>query len=430
MGLGGSCWSLGSKGVAHLALQLGVCVRVAIVGLGYVGLSLSCLLGVEQEVVAVDVDPVRVSLVNGGISPIADPEAEARLSAGALTLRATTDLGEACADADYIIIAAATDYVPDEGRFDTSSIDSILANLADMDVDGCIVIKSTVPIGYTEQVSHVYPNLKILFSPEFLREGRALYDNLHPSRVIVGVPGQRDDLRILAERFASMLLEASDEEPSSVEALVMGSSEAESVKLFSNSFLAMRVAFFNEVDTFAEAAGLDVEDLIDGICLDSRIGSHYNNPSFGYGGYCLPKDSKQLLASYEGIPQELVSAVVAANSTRKDYIAGRILAIAKEMAAASGKAPVVGVFRLTMKSGSDNFRQSSVQGIMRRLKEFGVEMIVYEPLLDEGLLFGSRVINDLDEFKEASTLIIANRWEDALNDVRSKVYTRDLYNRD
>ena len=402
-------------------------MRIAVIGLGYVGLSLSCLLARRHEVLAVDILAERVDAVNSGISPVRDPEIEAELAAGGLQLRATASLEEACRGADLVIISVPTDYDPAEGRFDTSAVDGVLDELGRLDAGGCIVIKSTVPIGYTKRAASAYPGLSIMFSPEFLREGHALYDNLHPSRIIVGVPERTDGYEEAARLFANLLLEGVDEP---CEILVMGSSEAESVKLFSNTYLALRVAFFNEIDAFAETSGFDAGELIEGICLDPRIGTHYNNPSFGYGGYCLPKDSKQLLASYEGIPQELVSAVVDANRTRKDFIAARIETLVLERAEATSQRPVVGIYRLAMKSDSDNFRNSAVQGIMRRLAERGIEMVVYEPLLTSESFHGSPVIADLADFKDASTIIVANRYCDELDDVLDKVYTRDLFNRD
>ncbi|MGI6220687.1 MAG: nucleotide sugar dehydrogenase [Coriobacteriales bacterium] len=402
-------------------------MRIAVVGLGYVGLSLSCLLARRHDVVATDVLPERVESVNAGIAPINDVEISEALQAGNLRLTATTDLEAACGDADFVIIATSTDYDDREGRFDTSSIESVLEALDDLGKSPCVVIKSTVPIGCTARISQRHPRLDVLFSPEFLREGHALHDNLHPSRIIVGVPEDDGHLQEVAREFAGLLAEGASDDAGDVPVFIMGSSEAEAIKLFSNTYLAMRVAFFNEVDTFAETAGLDPAAIIEGVCCDPRIGFHYNNPSFGYGGYCLPKDSKQLLASYQGIPQELIGAVVNANRTRKTFIAGRVESFVEE---AGLDAPVAGIYRLAMKRGSDNYRNSSIQGIMRRLVEKGVSMLVYEPLLSSESFDGVPVVTDLDEFKRRSTIIVANRYDDELDDVRDKVYTRDLFYRD
>ena len=405
-------------------------IRIAIVGSGYVGLSLSCLLAVKNEVFVVDVDGSRVDMINKGVSPIRDLEIEQRLLAGELHLHATTSLSEACSGAGYIIISTPTDFVDEKGHFDTSTIGMTLDALDGLDIGGCVIIKSTVPIGYTERMALAHPDIRILFSPEFLREGHALYDNLHPSRVIVGIPKLYGDAEVLAEGFSSLLVESAEEDSDSIPTLIMGSSEAESVKLFSNALLAMRVAFFNEVDTFAEMRGLNPAEIINGVCLDRRIGLFYNNPSFGYGGYCLPKDSKQLLANYDDVPQDLIGAVVRANRTRKSFIASRIEELAWELHGDSPGNPIVGIYRLVMKSGSDNFRSSSVLDVMHRLLDRKIDVVIYEPLYEGPICFGETVLTDLDEFKRVSTLIVANRFEEPLSGVEDKVYTRDIFNRD
>ena len=387
--------------------------------MGYVGLSLSVLLAKNNDVTAVDIDPARVNTVNAGESPIRDPEIEVALKTGELRLSATTDGDAAYSDAEFVIVSTPTNYDEKKNYFDTSSVESVLRQVIAVNPAAVIVIKSTVPVGYTESVRAALTCDNILFSPEFLREGKALYDNLYPSRIIVGVPTKNARLMREAERFAGLLVDGAEKE--NVEVRYMDPTEAEAVKLFANTYLALRVAFFNELDTYAALRGLDASRIIEGVGLDPRIGSHYNNPSFGYGGYCLPKDTKQLLANYRDVPQNLIPAIVEANRTRKDFIADQIIA----------RDPgTVGIYRLTMKEGSDNFRHSSVQGVMKRIQAKGIDVVVYEPAMKEETFFRCRVIRDLAEFKERSDVILANRFHPDLSDVAEKVYTRDLYFRD
>lgn len=396
-------------------------MKIAVAGTGYVGLSIACLLAQNHEVWAVDIVQEKVDLVNEGKSPIADREIEEFLAAGNLHLTATRTPDGCYREADYVVIATPTNYDSAKNYFDTSSIESVLNLLTRLGFTGCVVIKSTVPVGYSQAIMEDYPTLRILFSPEFLREGHALYDNLHPSRIVVGIPFHNEELAADAHMFADLLAEGAAEPFDSIPRLVVGSTEAEAIKLFANTYLALRVSYFNELDTYAAVRGLNAGEIIEGVGLDPRIGSHYNNPSFGYGGYCLPKDSKQLLANYDSVPQNLIRAIVDSNATRKDFITSQIIA----------KNPrSVGVYRLAMKAGSDNFRQSSILGVMERLGEAGVTMTVYEPTLDEGEFLGCTVINDLDEFKAANDMIICNRIDDLLADVQEKVYTRDLWRSD
>lgn len=394
-------------------------MRIAIAGTGYVGLSMAVLLAQHNTVTAVDIVPEKADLINRRISPIADSEIQEYLSTHPLDLTATTDGDSAYRNAELVLISTPTNYDPDQNYFDTSSVESVIRQVMAVNPSAAVVIRSTVPVGFTESARVKHGCRRLLFSPEFLREGRALYDNLYPSRIVVGVSQDDSQLRQTAEDFAALLREGAVKKDIPVR--FMAPTEAEAVKLFANTYLALRVSYFNELDTYAQVRGLDTRAIIEGVCLDPRIGDQYNNPSFGYGGYCLPKDTKQLLANYRDVPQNIISAIVAANSTRKDFIAEQILARHPR---------IVGIYRLTMKAGSDNFRQSSIQGVMKRIKAKGVEVVVYEPALREDRFFNSRVIRDLDEFKRVSDVIVANRYSDDIRDVPDKVYTRDLYFRD
>ena len=406
-------------------------MKIAVAGAGYVGLSLAVLLSQHNEVELVDVVPEKVELVNSGRSPIRDAEIEDFLANRPLSLHATIDGRAAYATAELVVVATPTNYDPNRNYFDTHFVEDVIEVVLDVNPTATIVVKSTVPVGYTAGLCERYPEGRFLFSPEFLREGHALYDNLHPSRIVVGVPSEStfvDELEGAAKTFAALLADGAEDE--GIPALVMRATEAEAVKLFANTYLALRVSYFNELDTYAAVRGLDAASIIEAVGLDPRIGSHYNNPSFGYGGYCLPKDTKQLLANYRDVPQNLIQAIVDSNRTRKDFVADEVIQHVMSLVYDGADQPLVGVYRLTMKSGSDNFRASSIQGIMKRVKAKGIPVLVYEPTLDDERFFGSEVTHDLDDFKRRADVILANRWNEELADVSDKVYTRDLFKRD